>query len=107
MSVSKSNLFSPEHSALADFAAVLSHPARIQMILLLQQQGRLTCGELVKALPLAQATVSQHLKILTEAGLLEGHSEGQRIYYELQCEALRNFCHTFQCTLGTQTPEKS
>ncbi|NBB79690.1 MAG: metalloregulator ArsR/SmtB family transcription factor [Verrucomicrobia bacterium] len=103
MAFQKSTLFSPEHAALAKFAHALSHPARIALIKILQNKGEACCGELVAALPLAQATISQHLRCLREVGLLEQRNCGPKICYSLNCEAMRDFCHSFQCTLGTDT----
>ena len=101
MALSKTNLFSAEHSALAAFAGALAHPARIALIEILQRKGEACCGDLVEALPLAQPTISQHLRCLLGAGLLKQRQCGLKFCYSLDCEAMRNFCHSFQCTLGT------
>jgi len=83
----------------------MAHPARIAIVGMLQNDREASCGEIVDTLPLAQATVSQHLKVLVDAGLLAVRRNGQHTLYKLQCDRIRNFCHSFQCTLGTQTPE--
>lgn len=101
MAYSKSELFTPENKALAAFAQALAHPARITIILLLQKKGEACCGDLVSALPLAQPTISQHLRSLKKVGLLRERSCGTRICYSLDGERMRDFCHHFQCTLGT------
>ena len=101
MAISKLNLFPEDQVALAGFAAALAHPARIAIIGLLQANKEASCGEIVHALPLAQATVSQHLQALNKVGLLRQRECGAKICYSINCEALRNFCHSFQCTLGT------
>ena len=101
MAKTKKTLFPEEQVALAAFAGALAHPARIAIIGLLQEQGEACCGEIVQALPLAQATVSQHLQALDKAGLLHHRQSGPKVCYSLNCEALRSFCHSFQCTLGT------
>jgi DNA-binding transcriptional ArsR family regulator len=101
MAKTKKSLFPIEQVALATFAGALAHPARIAIIGLLQERGEACCGEIVQALPLAQATVSQHLKALDQAGLLNHRQCGPKICYALNWEALRSFCHSFQCTLGT------
>jgi len=98
--------FGREEQALADFAAALAHPARIAIINLLQEHGELACGRIVEQLPLAQATVSQHLQHLSEAGLVSHRSCGKRNCYRLNCEQIRHFCHSFQCALGTAGDEK-
>ncbi len=86
---------------LAEFAGALAHPARIAIIKLLQEHGELPCGQIVEALPLAQATVSQHLKALSRVGLLQLRHCGKRVCYSIDCERVQMFCHHFQCTLGT------
>jgi len=101
MAVTKKSLFAEEQVALAAFAGALAHPARIAIIGLLQDSDEACCGEIVEALPLAQATVSQHLQALDKAGLLHRRQSGPKVCYSLNCEALQTFCHSFQCTLGT------
>jgi DNA-binding transcriptional ArsR family regulator len=97
--------FTEDQTSLAGFAAAMAHPARIAIVSMLQNDREACCGEIVNALPLAQATVSQHLKVLVEAGLLSTRRDGHRTLYALQCDRIRNFCQSFQCTLGTRTPE--
>ena len=66
---------------LASLAKALGHPARIRILRLLLARDSCYCGELVDELPLAQATVSQHLKVLKEAGLIVGEIDGLRTGY--------------------------
>ena len=66
---------------LALLAKALGHPARVHILRLLLRQATCSCGEIVERLPLAQATVSQHLKVLKEAGLIRGEVEGPRVSY--------------------------
>jgi ArsR family transcriptional regulator, arsenate/arsenite/antimonite-responsive transcriptional repressor len=80
--------FSPDDERLAMRLKALAHPARLRIIGLLAARGSCICGEIVKVLPLAQATVSQHLKILKEAGLLQGTIDGPRSCYCLDPTAL-------------------
>jgi DNA-binding transcriptional ArsR family regulator len=61
---------------LAELAKVLSHPARVEILRILAERQGCVCGEVVEVLPLAQATVSQHLKELKQAGLVSGTVEG-------------------------------
>ena len=73
---------------LSRLAWAVAHPARVKILRILQ--GRTcVCGEIVDALPLAQSTVSQHLKILKEAGLVQGEVEGPKVCYGIAPEALR------------------
>ena len=66
---------------LALLAKALGHPARVRIMRLLLSRDARYCGELVDELPLAQATVSQHLKVLKDAGLVVGEIEGLRTCY--------------------------
>lgn len=66
---------------LALLAKALGHPARVRILRLLLAREACYCGQLVDELPLAQATVSQHLKVLKDAGLIVGEIEGLRICY--------------------------
>ena len=66
---------------VAVLAKALGHPARVRIMRLLLAHDACYCGQLVDELSLAQATVSQHLKVLKEAGLIVGEIEGLRICY--------------------------
>lgn len=66
---------------LALLAKALGHPARVRILQLLLAHDSCFCGEIVEQLPLAQATVSQHLKVLRDAGLIEGEIDGLRTCY--------------------------
>lgn len=104
---SSTDIFTDEQNSLANFASAMANPARIAIVGRLRHCHEACCGDIVAALPLAQATVSQHLKVLVDAGLLSTRREGHKMFYRLECERLRGFCHAFQCTLGTQTHEPS
>jgi len=70
-----------DDEALADMAKALGHPARVAIVRLLLRRGECICGDIVDKLPLAQATVSQHLKVLKEAGWIRGEVDGPRVCY--------------------------
>lgn len=74
---------------LAAFAKALAHPARVQILRLLTRRGSCVCGEIVDELPLAQSTVSQHLKVLKDAGLIQGEIDGPRTCYCVEPGGLR------------------
>jgi len=76
---------------LADLARALSHPARVAIVRYLAARGTCVCGQIVDVLPLAQATVSQHLKVLKQAGLVQGEVDGPRTCYCVNPEALKRF----------------
>lgn len=73
---------------LAEQAKALSHPARLEILRVLAAREECICGDLVEELPLAQATVSRHLKTLKEAGLIRGTVDGPRVCYCLDSQAL-------------------
>ncbi len=74
---------------LAALAKALGHPARVQIMRLLARRNACICGDIVDELPLAQSTVSQHLKVLKEAGLVKGEIDGPRVCYCIEPRALR------------------
>ncbi len=80
--------FSDTDCHLADALKALAHPARLTIVRLLADRDECVCGEIVDDLPLAQSTVSQHLKALKEAGLVRGTVEGRRTCYCLDPEAM-------------------
>ena len=73
--------FTPEEQQFAAVAKALGHPARVAIVRLLAQRRACVCGELVLELPLSQSTVSQHLKELKAAGLVQGEVDGPRVCY--------------------------
>ena len=74
---------------LALLAKAVGHPARVQILRLLVRREACICGDIVDELPLAQSTVSQHLKVLKEAGLVRGEIDGPRVCYCIEPRALR------------------
>jgi ArsR family transcriptional regulator len=81
--------FADTDRRLADTLKALAHPARLAIVRLLAEQEECVCGEIVDDLPLAQSTVSQHLKALKEAGLIRGTIEGRSTCYCLDPEAMK------------------
>ncbi len=81
MGVTQSHNYSGRQNELAAIFKALGHPARVAIIEYLIRQDRCICGDLVEALPLSQATVSQHLRALREAGLIRGEIEGTSVCY--------------------------
>lgn len=81
MGITKTDLFSTEQNRLADIARALAHPARIAILQHLSKFNRCVNGEMVETLGLAQATISQHLKALKDAGLINGKIEGTSMSY--------------------------
>lgn len=74
---------------LAMLAKALAHPARVKIVRLLVHKNACVCGDIVDELPLAQSTVSQHLKVLKDAGLIRGEVSGPRTCYCIEPRTLR------------------
>jgi len=91
MAVHKKEEFTQKEQDLAAFAKALSHPARISILKVLAQKNECICGEIVDVLPLAQSTVSQHLKELKNAGLIDGSIDGPRSCYCINWKAFEKF----------------
>lgn len=91
MGATKSDQFPDEQVRTAQMAKALSHPARIAIIEHLLQSPSCICNDLVEILPLAQPTVSQHLKELKQAGWIKGSIEGHAICYCVDEKALLSF----------------
>jgi len=81
MAISKKQEFTQEDIWLADVAKALSHPARIRILKILTRMDSCVVGSIVDQLPLAQATVSQHLKELKRVELIQGEIDGPKICY--------------------------
>ena len=81
MGASKTEHFTERQNELANMMKALAHPARIAIIDYLLSVDSCICGDIVNVLPLAQPTVSQHLKELKNAGLIKGNIEGNAICY--------------------------
>ncbi len=96
MGLTKSELFTKKQNEIAALAKALAHPARIAILQELLKADACICGDLVGELGLAQATISQHLKELKAAGIIQGTVEGTSVCYCInpkvwaQCRALFN-----------------
>ena len=87
MATAKTEEFTQAEQDLAAFAKALAHPARIAILKILAVQNECICGKIVDVLPLAQSTVSQHLKELKNAGLIKGTIDGPKSCYCINWEA--------------------
>jgi ArsR family transcriptional regulator len=82
----------PEADAeLAAFAKAIAHPTRVRILRLLARKEARMCSHIVDELPLAQSTVSEHLRILRAAGLVQANEDGPRVGYCVVPAALRRF----------------
>ncbi len=89
--ISKSVEFSRDEQQIAAMAKALAHPARIAILKILAGLDGCMCGDIVEELPLAQSTVSQHLKQLKEAGLIKGEVDGPKVCYCIDYATLTQF----------------
>jgi DNA-binding transcriptional ArsR family regulator len=103
----KSDLFAEQEIQLAELAKALAHPARIKILRILMDKNVCMCGHIVDRMPLAQSTVSQHLRELKQAGLIKGEIEGPRTCYCLNENVLEQARDSFAdlfaqvCDCGT------
>ncbi len=100
MGASKSESFSTEHNELASLFKALSHPARIAVVEYLLKVDSCICGDIVNELPLAQPTISQHLKELKNANIIKGTIEGTAICYCLNPETMSKIENYFTLISG-------
>jgi len=78
----------PDDELLARMAKALAHPARVRILRVLDQQQACVTGDVVHEIGLAQSTVSEHLRILREAGLVDGEVDGPRTRYCISRQGL-------------------
>lgn len=99
MAQAKTHAFTGEAVRLAQVARALSHPGRLRLLEAIAARRNCICGELVEVMPLAQSTVSRHLKELKEAGLVRGTVDGPRSCFCLDeaavAAARRDFARLF------------
>lgn len=89
MAIAKTEEFTKADIWLADVAKALSHPARIRILKILTNMDSCMVGNIVDQLPLAQATVSQHLKELKRVGLIKGEIDGPKVCYCINHQMLQ------------------
>jgi len=90
MGITKTEIFTDEQNKLAAQLKAIAHPARIAILQLIIEAKACICGDLSSELGLAQPTVSQHLKELKNAGLIQGTIEGVSVCYCIEPEAWKN-----------------
>jgi len=81
MAIAKINSFTDEQKRMATLTKALGHPARIAILMHLVKMNSCVCGDIVEEIPLAQSTISQHLKALKLAGIIHGEVEGAKTCY--------------------------
>lgn len=100
MAIHKTDQFSVTDQQMSALAKAMSHPARIAIMRILAQHEHMTCGEIVDLLPLAQATVSHHLKDLVDVSLINLIHEGKKSLYELNWQTWESFTSEFSFMLS-------
>jgi ArsR family transcriptional regulator len=89
-----------EEPQLIRVAKALADRTRFRILRAIAESGELCCGDLSRKFPISQATVSHHLKILTEAGLIVARAEGQFHFFRAVPDALRDYRRTISDTIG-------
>ena len=100
MPFSKADQFDKNDLKLSEVAKALSHPARIAILRTIAENERCICGDIVGKLPLAQSTISQHLKDLKKAELIVGEVEGPKSCYCINWKMLNQFSSWFKDLFG-------
>lgn len=95
MGATKTDLFTTQQNAIAAMAKAIGHPARVAILEYLMKVDSCICGDIVDELPLAQPTISQHLKELKNAGLIKGNIEGTAICYCIDVQAIKKLSTYF------------
>lgn len=95
MGITKSDLFTKRQNEIAGMAKALGHPARIAILQYLVKMDACICGDLVDELGLAQPTISQHLKELKNAGLIQGTIEGASVCYCINPKTWKQYKELF------------
>ena len=90
MGTIKTEQFTKEQNELALLAKAIAHPARLAILEYLFKIKSCFCGEIVEEIGLAQATISQHLKALKDAGLINGNIDGTKVCYCIDTENFNN-----------------
>src|SRR5690606_733415 len=96
MGASKTDYFTDKQNSIAILAKAIGHPARVAIIDYLLKVDSCICGDIVNELPLAQPTISQHLKELKSAGIIKGSIEGNSICYCINEKALEKIQKYFE-----------
>lgn len=92
---------------LAQIARALSDPTRLNLFRTIAEQGELSCGELAERFPVAQSTVSHHLNVLMNAGLVEMRKQGQHHLFRVRAEPLQAFCQQILQLLAPSPPNET
>jgi ArsR family transcriptional regulator len=106
MAQAKTEEFTSKQNKAATMLKALGHPARVAIVEYLIKFDSCVCGDIVDRLPLAQATVSQHLKALKEAGIIQGTVEGTSVCYCIDVKAVQ-FLKAYFITLADRIEQQN
>jgi len=106
MAQAKTENFTSKQNKVATLLKALGHPARVAIVEYLIKCESCVCGDIVDQLPLAQATVSQHLKALKEAGIIQGTVEGTSVCYCIDKSAIQ-FLRNYLIALSDRIEQQS
>ena len=106
MGATKTEHFTDKQNQIATLAKALGHPARVAIIEYLMKVDDCICGDIVNELPLAQPTVSQHLKELKNAGLIKGNIDGNAICYCIDEKTFNILSKYFSTVITTVSKQK-
>lgn len=107
MGITKTEIFNDEQNQLAVQLKAIAHPARIAILQQIIKANACICGDLVEELGLAQATISQHLKELKNAGLIQGTIEGVSVCYCIEPDAWKALQSSLNDLFGSYKEPKS
>jgi len=105
MGATKTDYFTTEQNELALLTKAMGHPARIAILQHLLKVQACVCGDIVSELPLAQPTVSQHLKELKNAGLIKGTIDGNAICYCIDENTWNRYKKILENLFGSYKPK--
>lgn len=103
MGASKVDIYTPEINEIATLAKVFSHPARVAILQYISKQEGCICNDIVEKIGLSQPTISQHLQVINNAGLLKGNFKGKSLCYCLNVERFKMFQNLFNQFLNKTT----
>ena len=103
MGATKLDIHDPKVTEIATIAKVFAHPARVAILQYISRQDSCICNDIVDEIGLAQATISQHLKVINEAGLLDGNFHGKSLCYCLNIERFQEFQELLNSFFNTTT----
>ena len=107
MGITKKDSFTAEQNTIANLTKAIGHPARVAILEYLMKVDSCICGDIVNELPLAQPTISQHLKELKNAGLIKGTIEGNAICYCINEQSIDNMLDYFKHISNVLTVKKN